>query len=50
VRLARYYALVAEIVAVDDFDPAELAAQPLEENENDRMVRWRERRGEAEVV
>ncbi len=50
VRLARYYALVAEIIAVDDFDPAELAAQPLGENENDRMARWRERGGTAEVV
>ncbi|MGH8161000.1 MAG: acyl-CoA dehydrogenase domain-containing protein, partial [Gammaproteobacteria bacterium] len=40
-RLARFYALVAAILAVDDFDPRELAADPLSPNENDRVARWR---------
>ena len=41
-RLKRFYALVARIVAVDDFDSPELGAQPLERNENDRAEAWRE--------
>ncbi|MGH8224651.1 MAG: acyl-CoA dehydrogenase domain-containing protein, partial [Gammaproteobacteria bacterium] len=40
-RLVRYYELVAGIVAVDDFDPTELAAAPLSPSENDRMNAWR---------
>ncbi len=40
-RLIRYYALVAGIIAVDDFDPAELAVKPLSPSENERMNAWR---------
>jgi len=41
-RLKHYYQLVAQIVAVDDFESEVLAAQPLEDNENVRMQDWRE--------
>ncbi|MGH8273679.1 MAG: acyl-CoA dehydrogenase [Gammaproteobacteria bacterium] len=44
-RLVRYYTLVAEILAVDDFEPAEMAANPLSPSENDRVAAWRASRG-----
>ncbi len=40
-RLTRFYGLVAKIIAVDDFDSAMLAAQPLENSESERMAKWR---------
>ncbi|MDN5864148.1 MAG: acyl-CoA dehydrogenase [Gammaproteobacteria bacterium] len=40
-RLARYYDMVAQILAVDDFAPAEMAASPLPATENDRIAAWR---------
>ncbi len=44
-RLERFYTLVAGILAVDDFDPRELAAAPLSPSENDRMTEWRHEGG-----
>lgn len=41
-RLARLHELVARIVAVDDFDSGELGANPLSDNENDRVDAWRD--------
>ncbi|MBI5501546.1 MAG: acyl-CoA dehydrogenase [Deltaproteobacteria bacterium] len=42
-QLARFHTLVERIVAVDDFDPAELAAVSLAGNESDRVAAWRDR-------
>jgi acyl-CoA dehydrogenase len=41
-RLARYYALVGKIVAVDDFAPEDLGAKPLAHSETERMAAWRD--------
>ncbi len=46
-RLRHYYELVARIVAVDDFEPRELAADPLADNENDRADAWRRKEHDA---
>ncbi|MBI5490247.1 MAG: acyl-CoA dehydrogenase [Deltaproteobacteria bacterium] len=42
-RLVRFHVLVERIIAVDDFDSAELAAVPLADNETDRVAAWRQR-------
>ncbi|MGH8126904.1 MAG: acyl-CoA dehydrogenase [Gammaproteobacteria bacterium] len=41
-RLTRLHELVGRIVAVDDFAPGELGADPLTDNENDRVDAWRD--------